>query len=283
MAFNLTNRPVLGPVEPVQVVDLIGGQHRHLPLCSRSGGETRRMLFARRGEPGRDGEVLQSPRSWAEAELLFARSPRAGPTSQTCAAECFRSRAEVLFARLHSCRFRSRGFCCWRFWSTLRDAPAVLLPVVGIAGAPLARTVAATLAVFRIGGDLLSVVFGAALPLASHSATDRLPRLKLRRLEDLLAIAATPFTHTAVVASAGRRHRYRADLETAVECLPRPRQWHPARLHHRGNCGCFKPGLTVEVAFRCGMGAEFLDDRSEVGQRADRGQSRCICWANQAA
>jgi hypothetical protein len=39
----------------------------------------------------------------------------------------------------------------------------------------------------------------------------------------------------------------------------------------------------VEVAFRRGMGAEFVDDRSEIGQRADRGQSRCIFWANQAA
>jgi len=39
----------------------------------------------------------------------------------------------------------------------------------------------------------------------------------------------------------------------------------------------------VEVAFRRGMGAEFFDDRSEIGQRANRGESRCICWANQAA
>jgi len=39
----------------------------------------------------------------------------------------------------------------------------------------------------------------------------------------------------------------------------------------------------VEVAFRRRMGAEFVDDRSEIGQRADRGQSRCIGWAHQAA
>jgi len=39
----------------------------------------------------------------------------------------------------------------------------------------------------------------------------------------------------------------------------------------------------VEIAFRRRMGAEFVEDRSEIGQRADRGQSRCICRANQAA
>src|SRR5271170_8082830 len=45
----------------------------------------------------------------AGAELLFARSAAPGPRSQTCAAECFRSRAEVLFARLQRRRFRSRS------------------------------------------------------------------------------------------------------------------------------------------------------------------------------
>ena len=39
----------------------------------------------------------------------------------------------------------------------------------------------------------------------------------------------------------------------------------------------------VKVAFGRGMGAEFVDDWTEVGQRADRGQSRRICWADQAA
>jgi hypothetical protein len=40
--------------------------------------------------------------------------------------------------------------------------------------------------------------------------------------------------------------RYRADLETAVECIPRPRQCHHCeQLQNRGNCGCFKPGLTA--------------------------------------
>ena len=46
---------------------------------------------------------------------------------------------------------------------------AVSLPVVRIAGSPLAGTVPAYLAVFRIGCDLLPVIIGAALPLAPDS------------------------------------------------------------------------------------------------------------------
>jgi hypothetical protein len=41
----------------------------------------------------------------------------------------------------------------------------------------------------------------------------------------------------------------------------------------RGGLAEFKAEV-VEVAFRRWMGAEFVDDRSEIGQRADRGQSR---------
>ena len=77
----------------------------------------------------------------------------------------------------------------------------VLLPVAGIRGAPLARTVLANLAVFRIGGNLLFVIILAPLPLAIGLATNRLPRLKLRGSETLLTIPATRFSHTAVVAN----------------------------------------------------------------------------------
>jgi hypothetical protein len=56
---------------------------------------------------------------------------------------------------------------------------AVLFPVTGMAAAPFTRTVAAHLAVFRIGGDLLPVVVGAAFSLAPGSAADRLARLEL--------------------------------------------------------------------------------------------------------
>ena len=39
----------------------------------------------------------------------------------------------------------------------------------------------------------------------------------------------------------------------------------------------------VEIAFRRKMGAEFVDDGSKIGQRADEGKPGRICRANQAA
>lgn len=76
----------------------------------------------------------------------------------------------------------------------------ILLPVIGIADTPFARTVPAYLAVFGIGGDLRFVIFGAPPPLALRSAAYRLVRLELRWLEAPLAYAATPFVHRDVVA-----------------------------------------------------------------------------------
>ena len=57
----------------------------------------------------------------------------------------------------------------------------------------------ANLAVLRIGGNLVSVVFGSTLSLACQFAADQLARLKLGKLKGFLAIAAAPFRHTAVV------------------------------------------------------------------------------------
>jgi hypothetical protein len=126
---------------------------------------------------------------------------------------------------------------------------AVTRPVIRMAGSPFSGAIAANITVLRIGGNFLAVVFGSALSLACQFAADYLARLKLRKLKGLLAIAAAPFRHTAVVAfpcmGPATTVRYRADLETAVECIPRLRQCHPCeQLQSRGNCGCFKPGLT---------------------------------------
>ena len=177
----------------------------------------------------------------AGAELLFARWAAPEPTSQTCAAECFRSRAEVLFARLHSRRLRSRSFCCWRLRSAACGVLlAVLLPVTGMAGAPLPRTVAAHLAIFRIGGDLLSVVVGAALSLTLGSAADCLAWLELRWLENLLAVATAPFTHTGVVASGYRRFRNCCRVRTASPPVAQPQ--------NRRNCGRFSPAMTFRTS-----------------------------------
>jgi hypothetical protein len=78
----------------------------------------------------------------------------------------------------------------------------VLLPVIGIARPPFSRTVPADFPVFGIGGDFVPVILSAALSLALGSAADGLEALKLRWLENLLAVAATPFTHRVVVAPA---------------------------------------------------------------------------------
>ena len=51
-------------------------------------------------------------------ELLFARFRRPAPRSQTSAAECFRSKAELLLARSRRRCFWSRTCCCWRLRST---------------------------------------------------------------------------------------------------------------------------------------------------------------------
>ena len=79
----------------------------------------------------------------------------------------------------------------------------VTLPVIRIAGPPFSGAVAANIAVLRIGGNLLSVVFGSALSLACQLAADCLAGLELRRLETLLTVAATPFTHITGVVSPG--------------------------------------------------------------------------------
>ena len=100
MALDFADGPVFGPVKPVQVVDLLGRQHCSSCLSGRNGFRTRRMLFARRRRGLRSGASASITHTWPRAELLFARCSAPAPTSQTSAAECFRSRAEVLFARL---------------------------------------------------------------------------------------------------------------------------------------------------------------------------------------
>jgi hypothetical protein len=67
----------------------------------------------------------------------------------------------------------------------------------------------------------------AAPPLADRIAACGLSRLKLRWLKRTLAIAADPFSHEPVLACHGLRLLgcLASNLETHVECVPRPRQW----------------------------------------------------------
>ena len=73
---------------------------------------------------------------------------------------------------------------------------AISSPVVRVAGAPLLRTIQAYLPVDRVRSDLLTVIIGAATPLALGLTAYRLSRLILRWLEDHLTVAAAPFDHT---------------------------------------------------------------------------------------
>ena len=56
----------------------------------------------------------------------------------------------------------------------LRMRRAVLLPVAGMIGAPLASTIAADLAIFRIGRELLLTAFCATALLAHSVGAHRL-------------------------------------------------------------------------------------------------------------
>jgi hypothetical protein len=73
------------------------------------------------------------------------------------------------------------------------------------------------LPVLGISDELLLSILAAPLLLARRVAAYRLLRLILRGLKTFAAIPAAPFAHPGVVAP--------NDLETAIEFLPRPRQW----------------------------------------------------------
>ena len=71
---------------------------------------------------------------------------------------------------------------------------------------------------------------GMRRPLAGRTTASRLSRLKLGWLKRTLAIAADSFSHEPVLArhSARLQRALRvqaSNLETDVECVPRPRQW----------------------------------------------------------
>src|SRR5229473_1792398 len=102
----------------------------------------------------------------------------------------------------------------------------VLLPIFGVLRAPFTWTVPAHLPVFGIGGDLFPVIVCAALSLALGFVAHGLAKLKLRWLEDLLAVEATPFTHIKGVVSPRRsRSTPVAEFRNWCRVLPRPRQW----------------------------------------------------------
>src|SRR5271157_3844642 len=106
MPGDLARRPVLGPVQAMNGVDLVRSQHL-------SDARYNRKLV---GSPYRCScqEPAQADTFWlsgwkintcAEAKLFLSRSPTWGPTSQTPAAECFRSKATLFLTRRWRRRF----------------------------------------------------------------------------------------------------------------------------------------------------------------------------------
>lgn len=132
-----------------------------------------------------------------EAKLLFARSLIAGPSNQTPAAEDFRSRAELLFARsARRCRIIPLALPGAVPLNRVGLGDAILLPITGMVDAPLAGAVAADLAVLRIQCQLPDAVLIPALLLTWFCRTRSLLGMKRRRLERAVAETATPLAHS---------------------------------------------------------------------------------------
>lgn len=158
---------------------------------------------------------------------------------------------------------------------------AVLPPIAGMIGAPLARALATHLLVLGVGNELLLAAIGAAALLAGGAGARGLLGMASGGFKLLVAITATPLTHPYRVKASARIYRCPKSrppfLETVVESVPRPRQLGaipqipsegvppPAppcrRLHRRRNC-CRLISARTEVgestahisshpAFRC--------------------------------
>jgi hypothetical protein len=111
MPRDFAPRPFLYPVEAVNFVDLIRGEHLRSPLYRRSGGRTRTMFFSRSGRTcGSRHKWLKDQELRGSQVVLFKIFVR-GSQEPNLGAECFRSRAKLFFTRCCTRRLRSR--CRW--------------------------------------------------------------------------------------------------------------------------------------------------------------------------
>ena len=192
MTRDFAHRPFLDPVQAVNFVDLF----------RVSIGRSSFIRAERPRKPGRCSfqDSLQDRRTNCAEKSRLGRKPgcslqdraASGPTSQTSAAERFRSRATLFFTRrcnvalpVPLALLRAVALRC------LRVRLQIVLLITSVLSLPLLPAVTDHLRVQRISPDLLPVVVGAALPLALRSAADGLIGMTLRRLKRLLAIAAT--------------------------------------------------------------------------------------------
>lgn len=72
---------------------------------------------------------------------------------------------------------------------------AILLPIIRVLFAPLARTLPTRLTIVRIGGELVSAVVGTPLFLAAGTTANDLLPLASGRIEQLMAMRTTPLVH----------------------------------------------------------------------------------------
>jgi hypothetical protein len=119
MTFDLADRPALGPIETMQIVELFGGEHGAILFYpAETAGAPGRCCWQDSETGGLRGGSASRIQTCAGAELLLARCSRSDPSSQTSAAERFRSKAELLFARSRRRRFWSPTSCRWRLRAT---------------------------------------------------------------------------------------------------------------------------------------------------------------------
>ena len=116
------------------------------------------------------------------AGLFCSRSRTAGPSRQTSATQCFKSKARLFSTRNCARRLASLPGC-------MRLAIGLL--VIGMGVTPLLLAIDHDLRAYRIGVDLAAMTLGAPLALACRLAADALVRAELRGLERLRAEAAT--------------------------------------------------------------------------------------------
>src|SRR5450759_4456155 len=110
-----------------------------------------------------------------KATLFFTSLTASGPTSQTSAAECFRSRAALFFTSAVDASLPiklplSLSVALGGFGMR---APVGLL-IIGVLGAPLLAAVLDHLRIHRVGLNLPTVVIGPAMPLALRLAANAL-------------------------------------------------------------------------------------------------------------
>ena len=199
VAFDFADRAVLGPIHPVQIVDLLAGQHRQLPLSGRNGWRASRLLFARfSARPFARRKCFNNPDLRRSGDLVCKKAGFGAQKPNACSRTLLSPKLRCCFARFRRCLAWSRTCCRSRLQSSLSGfLLSVLPPVIGMRIAPLTRAVSSNLPVFGGVCQFLFAVFLFALPLTCGGAANQLRGLKLRCLETLPAIPTTPFVHIA--------------------------------------------------------------------------------------